>query len=80
MIMNGSLPFFFDKSTDLFQCKHNFDLDYDDKLGCCLKRALIVGFCEGIMQSLEQLVPSAEYLKEVVEEACWDIFSYLEES
>ena len=36
----GRLQFFFDRSIDLFRCHHNFDTDYDDKLGCCLKRAL----------------------------------------
>ena len=59
----GKLPFFFDKSIDLFQCHHQFDTEYDDKLGCCLKRALIVGFSEGIMQCLKNLIPNAEQLK-----------------
>ena len=44
----GKLPFFFDRSIDFFQCQHNFKTEYDDKLGCCLKRALIVGFSKGI--------------------------------
>ena len=70
----GSLPFFFD-SIDLFQCKHELSLNYDDKLGCCLKRALILGFCESIMQSLKQLVPGAEILQDKVETACWYAFS-----
>ena len=74
MIQEGRLPFFFDKSIDLFQCRHNFDLDYDDKLGCCLKRALIVAFCKGIMQSLEQLVPNAGYLKECVLDKFYEFY------
>ena len=66
----GSLPFFFDQSIDLFMCQHDINLDYDDKLGCCLKRTLIVGFSEGIMQNLEALVWDAVGLRAIIRAAC----------
>ena len=40
----GKLQFYFDPKINLISCGHEFDIDYDDKLGCCLKRMLIVGF------------------------------------
>ena len=58
----GKLPFYFDRSVNLVQCSHDFNAQYDDKLGCCLKRALIVGFSQSIIQNLQMLLPkSFEY-------------------
>ena len=59
----GRLTFYFDRSINLFSCTHKFELNYDDKLGCCLKRALIVGFSECIMESLKKLVQNADKLR-----------------
>ena len=50
----GNLEFFFDDSINLVRCDHKFDIDYDDKLGCCLKRMLIVALCESIMKMLKK--------------------------
>ena len=71
----GKLPFYFDKSINLVHCQHDYGEDYDDKLGCCLKRALIVGFCECIMESLGKLVEGAVELRIKVEDACTDVTS-----
>ena len=51
---DGKLEFFFDQSINLVHCAHDFDIKYDDKLGCCLKRMLIVAFCEAIMEMLQK--------------------------
>ena len=50
----GKLAFFFDPSKNLVHCDHDFGIDYDDKLGCCLKRMLIVAFCEAIIAMLKK--------------------------
>ena len=64
----GKLPFYFDRKINLVNCEHDFDSDYDNKLGCCLKRALIEGFCQGIMQSFEKLIPEHTTLRSNVRE------------
>ena len=72
----GRLPFYFDRSINLFSCTHKFYLDYDDKLGCCLKRALIVGFSECIMESLDKVVQNADRMRAKVENDCRYLISY----
>ena len=57
----GKLAFFFDRSINLVHCEHHYDIDYDDKLGCCLKRMLIVEICEAIMVLLKSKTSKPMY-------------------
>ena len=52
----GKLQIYFDTKINLISCAHEFDIVYDDKLGCCLKRMLIVGISKEILNTLTKLL------------------------
>ena len=78
VISEGKLQFYFDTHINLMNCPHEFNIDYDDKLGCCLKRMLIVGFSEAILETLTELlsqpeVPILEKVGKALEISRWSL-------
>ena len=63
--LKGKLQFYFDAHINLMNCPHKFNIDYDDKLGCCLKRMLIVAVSEAILETLTELLSQPAIIEKV---------------